>query len=270
MSNFIFHYTDLDALLGIIGTSHDLVFWGSRYDCMNDPLDYLYSRNRYLPAMMKAAKELRDEESIPEEALMEIETEPYIVSFSKKRDDFLMWRMYNAKVSLILDKRYFEKPLPNKALIECEYVDDYDVDLKRAFLNVDKQISNCMNISADASRHATFIKHRSFEVEGEVRLATWDYYDNEGNGLNLVDCMPTDEDMVDGDIYTRTKENSQIVLYKKFHIDKNALVGVIIHAYTILEYESIKNKIRSILIKNSYRKDVYDNILNTEAYPFNI
>lgn len=271
MENLIYHYTDLNALLGIIDTSQQhLVFWGSRYDCMNDPLDYLFARNRYLPKMLEVAKEIKYENNIPKEALRDVRTEPYMVSFSKKKDDFLMWRMYNAKVSLVLDKRYFQKPLPNKALIECEYVDDDMDDLRNAFLKVDEQLNNCMNISADTSRHSTFIKHKSFETEGEVRLATWDYCDNEGNKIILSDCMNTEEDMIEHDICTRTKENSQIVLYKKFHIEKKALVGVIIHAYSKLEYETLRTKIQSILLKNSYEKVVCDNLVSTEAYPFNI
>ena len=99
MENLIYHYTDLNALISIVGRE-SLTFWGSRYDCMNDPLDYQYAINRLLQPMMNVAKEDFKEQSTSP-ILEELRTLPYIVSFSKKEDDFLMWRMYNAKVSLI-------------------------------------------------------------------------------------------------------------------------------------------------------------------------
>ena len=55
MAQSVYHYTSLDALVGILkreeikdfkgkmNTKSSLVFWGSRYDCMNDPQDYLFA-----------------------------------------------------------------------------------------------------------------------------------------------------------------------------------------------------------------------------------
>lgn len=145
MENLIYHYTDLNATINIIGRE-SLTFWGSRYDCMNDSLDYQYARNRLLPSMMKAAEEVFKGHSTSL-ILDEIQTLPYIVSFSKKKDDFLMWRMYNAKVSLILDIGYFSKSTPNSALIECEYVSDDYQEIRDSFFKIDKQINCCSNIS---------------------------------------------------------------------------------------------------------------------------
>ena len=270
MDQLIYHYTDLNSLLGIIGSdSKNLTFWGSRYDCMNDPLDYQFAKNRLLPKMMDVAYEISKEQNFPKYALKEIDTIPYIVSFSKKKDDFLRWRMYNAKVALVLDKCYFSEAMPNRALIECEYVDQGLSNIRESFFRIDEQISNCINISANTSRISTFIKEKSFETEGEVRLATWDYYDNDGNKLILSDCKE-DGKSVCSEVKSRVNANGKMVLFKKFYIDKNSLAGIIVHSYSQVEFKNIQNILRSFLISKSFSREVFENITLTNAYPFNL
>ena len=270
-NNYLYHYTDLNAVLGIIGSdSKDLIFWGSRYDCMNDPFDYQYSKNLLLPPMLDAAEKVAKEgKDIPQDAFEKIVTEPYIVSFSKKKDDFLMWRMYNAQVALILDKEYFDKPFPNYALIECEYTDNTSNNICNSFSKIEGQIDDCLNIYANTARAATFIKEKSFKEESEVRLATWNYYDPKGNKILLSDCKD-DGGLIDETIESRVNLNGKIILYRKFHVEKNALVGMIIHTYSQFEYEIIKNALRTKLISNSYSREVFENIIPTRAYPFNL
>lgn len=268
--NFIYHYTDLNALLGIISsTPQKLTFWGSRYDCMNDPFDFQFANNRLLPIMLEAAKEIAKELDMPKEAQKVIDTKPYVVSFTKKKDDFLMWRMYNAKVALVLDRRFLEMTKPNSALIDCEYADRKMLNVKDLFIKIDKQISDCINISANTSRISTFIKEKSFVIEREVRLATWDYYDKDGYKLQLPDCLD-DETVVEKGVRSRIVNNERIILYKRFFIDKDALVGIIIHSYHKLEYESMREKLKTILIDKSFRREAYENIVATDAYPLNI
>jgi hypothetical protein len=235
---------------------------------MNDPLDFIYAKNKLYPQMMEVANELSKEKVIPDYARQEVITNPFVVCFSKKEDDFLMWRMYNAKVALVLDKRFFEKPMPNTALIECEYIEEKS-DLHGSFLKIAEQISNCMNISADVQRITTFIKHNSFETEGEVRLATWEYYNSNSDRISLPDCIDNDE-IVEQSVCNRINKDGKIVLFKKFNIEKNALVGIIVHSYSQLEFDSIKEALRSILINQSYSREVFENIIPTNAYPFNL
>ena len=257
----LYPYTDLNSLLGIIQSDY-LEFWGSRHDCMNDPLDFQFAKNRIYPTMMEVAKTMNYQET----ETMEVDTDPYIVSFSKKKDDFLMWRLYNAQVALILDRRYFERPTPNSALIDCEYVDDSDSPYREEFLRIDDCISYCRNVSANTSRICTFIKHKSFECEGEVRLASWDYHTKEGNFVLFPDCV-NDDETVENSICTRTNKYGKVVLYKKFHIDKNALVGIIVHTYSTLDFSAIHHKLRSILINKGYSREVFENITPTDSYP---
>ncbi len=263
MDNLVYHYTDLNALLGIIQNKH-LEFFGSRYDCMNDPFDCSFAKNKIIPYMMEVAKSMDFQDA----ELDYLETTPFVVSFSKYRDDFFMWRLYNAQVSLILDRSYFERSTANSALIDCEYVSDSVDEYKVPFEAIDKKINNCRNVSANVARITTFMKHKSFECEGEVRLATWEYYSKDGAKTILPDCIK-DDAIADKQVFSRTKSNGNICLYKKFHIDKNALVGIIAHTYSQEEFDFFKKKLRTILIENGYAREVYENITPTKAYPIN-
>ncbi len=256
----LYHYTDLNSLLGILSSKGNLEFWGSRYDCMNDPLDFLYAKNRIYPTMMEVVKTMDYQDT----ERMEVETHPFIVSFSKRNDDFLMWRLYNAQIALILDRRCFERATPNSALIDCEYVDDSDSPYREEFMRIDEKIQFCRNISANTSRISTFIKHKSFKCEGEVRLATWEYHYKDGSRVLFPDCI-NDDRIADGNTYTRMNKDGKIVVFKKFHINQNALVGIIVHTYSSLEFESVQNKIRSILIDKEYSREVFDNIIPTKS-----
>ena len=104
-------------------------------------------------------------------------------------------------------------------------------------------------------------------TEGGIRLATWDYYDKEGNKIFLADCKD-DEEVVESPILNRINKDGKIILYKKFHVDKNALAGIIVHSYSQLEFDSIKNLLHTIL--NTYARRVVENITLTSAYPFNV
>lgn len=76
MPEYVYHYTSLDALLGIlrkeekrdttckVKCSSSLVFWGSRYDCMNDSQDYLFASRVVLPKNLKSIEQHEDYRSI--------------------------------------------------------------------------------------------------------------------------------------------------------------------------------------------------------------
>lgn len=270
MEDFVYHYTDLNALLGIIGSnSQKLTFWGSRYDCMNDPLDYKWAEKRILPQMLEVANEIAREQNYTPRNLKPVNVKPFIVSFSNKKDDFLMWRMYNAKVALVLDKSLINSQTPNSALIKCEYSGDKSEDIRKAFLKIDEQINTCFSISVNTAKIVTFIKEKSFETEGEYRLATWDYYDEAGNKIIPTDCIEA-EPIAEKVTESRIDKNGKIIIYKKFLIDKNALRGIIIHTYSQLDFISIKNAIQTLLLEKNFSREICGNITPTSAYPFNL
>lgn len=264
----LYHYTDLASVLGIIQKERSLEFWGSRYDCMNDPLDFKFAWNRILPRIVKAAE---DSNLHPFEK-MKMVVRPFVVSFSAKEDDFLMWRLYNAKVCLILDSEYFDRQTLNWALMKCEYVTDDESDITKAFQTINDSLQFHPNLYAFSGRISTFIKHEAFRVENEVRLASWDCYnvhDEKISVSKLSDCN-TEDISVEKEFHTRIGKNNKIVMYKKFPIDGNALSGVIVHTYSEMEFESIKDALQSVLIQNGFTRDVFENIQQTSAYPFNV
>ena len=262
----LYHYTDLVSVLGIIKPERALEFWGSRYDCMNDPLDYQFAKNRIMGPMIEASIQ----QNMKGDTVLPIDVHPFIVSFSKKADDFLMWRMYHAKVCLVLDSEYFNRQTPNSALIECEYMADTQEAMHSAFSKVDTKIHYCKNIYANVSRISTYIKHIAFETEGEVRLASWDYYNKTGDKLCLQDCEEDKNNIVTEGFFSRVNANGKIILFKKFAIDGNALSGIIVHTYSEIEFNSIKDALRSVLIQNGFSSDVFENIQQTSAYPINL
>jgi hypothetical protein len=263
----LYHYTDLASVIGIIKPNRALEFWGSRYDCMNDPFDCQYAYKQILPKIIKFAQK----EPLEFSEKCELDVNPFVVSFSQKEDDFLMWRLYGAKVCIVLDSEYFDKPSPNCAVIKCEYVpENDDKRLYESYHVINGKIGFCRNIYAYTKRISTFIKHNAFEVEGEVRLASWDYYNKKGDNLCLPDCDESQSGIATTEFFSRVNENGKIILFKKFAIDGNALSGIIVHAYSRSEFSSIKNALRSVLIQNGFSSDVFENIQQTSAYPINL
>lgn len=258
------HYTNLTSLVGIIKPNRKLEFWGSRYDCMNDPFDSSFATNRLLPPMKEQIKSEQQND-----ITKELNVHPYIVSFSTLQDNFLMWRLYNAKVSLVLDSEYFDVNTNNCVLCECEYVDNEPEQIIESFQKIEAKIPSCKNVFADVNRICTFIKHKSFKPESEFRLASWDYYDLNDNKAILPDCIDK-SNVVSCPFFTYTNNKGKIVLYKKFTLDGNALKCIIVHTYSEIEFDAIKSKIQSILISNGFSRDVIDNIQPTNSYPINV
>ena len=245
----LYHYTNLAAAIGIIQEKRSLEFWGSRYDCMNDPFDSQFAQNRIEPVIRNSARNNK----LQKIETKELKVHPFIVSFSEKADDFLMWRLYNAKVCLVLDSEYFDRQTLNHALRKCEYISDNNEELHRAYHAISENLMFCPNIYAFSGRISTFIKHAAFKDEGEVRLATWNYYDEKDNTVSIEKVYTNrrkDDDGIvkDKKFQTRIGANGKITIYKKFHINGNALAGIIVHSYSEIEFEAIKEQLRSILI----------------------
>jgi hypothetical protein len=231
---------------------------------MNDPFDFQFARNRILPLAQMAVDRL----NLSPDEIMNVHLSPFVVSFSKKKDDFLMWRLYNSEIALVLDSGLINQD-NNCVLNECLYVDGSESETLKAFGELNKTIAASDNVFVYAESLSTFIKHTSFTPEAEVRLASWDYYDDNGNKLLISDCADY-SGIVSKDFYSRINAKGKIVLYKKFTIDGSSLSGLIIHSYNQTQFESIKEIVRSILVQNGFPSKAYNNIYPTSAYPFNI
>ena len=250
------HYTTIQALLGILKKEH-LCFWGTRYDSMNDPTDYIYSRDIIIPELLKSLKGTRFENHEPDDAY------PYIVSFCKKNDDFNMWRMYRSEVSLELNRKIVEEFLDSEILMtgnktiywgDCEYPASNE-ELHQRFtilLNKAEQTEN--NIIDTAHECAVLIKRKEFANENEFRIYSLDYnlcrsYCNDDN-IIIEDCE------VANNIKVKGIKNCDIILYKEFHLPKKALTRIILNIGDNAMYEKTKSHLKIFLEQLGYKLDI--------------
>ena len=87
LTNQILHFTSYNALESII-KDDGLHFWASRYDCMNDPLEYKWL---YEPLKEKIAK---DSPNLQGQVDSLYEIFPYVISFSGASNHQYLWEKY--------------------------------------------------------------------------------------------------------------------------------------------------------------------------------
>ena len=254
----IYHYTSMEALKGIL-KENELCFWGTRYDSMNDPTEYIYAKESLMPKLCKY---------FDEEEITGTEIYPYVVSFSEAEHDFIMWRMYKAEVALVLDynviKNWVEKHLnlENKEesyyFGDCKYPETDDI-LIRDFEQLLKWNKERGDMSEDETTYlelTTFIKRKEFKNENEVRLFTCDYnlptsIYNEQNPAEPI--MKSKERAKD--IHIKSVRNKDFVLYKEFHLPKDALKGIIINCAEGDLFDKVKRHIQAWLYQLKYETD---------------
>lgn len=262
------HYTSLSAATQIIAAD-GLHFHGSRYDCMNDPTDYRFARD-FNTSKLKA--------SLSKEEIKNTDIYyPYIVSFCKNADDFLMWRLYNAEVSLVLDTNKF--PFDKWSYVNKERVPIHEKTFwgeveycnKETIGEVSAMIFNRLKSQTD--NHLDdfnlevnpLIKHEAYSHEHEYRIFKFGYYtgemhyakDKEENCVSYRCEIPKDaeiRDIKDGDIR----------FYKDFLLPKDALKKIIVHTFDEKKFKSIKKHLVLFLNNNGYF-DV--DISQTKSYP---
>jgi len=257
----LYHYTNLDALIGILRKEH-ICFWGTRYDSMNDPTDYSYARDFIIPKL----REFLDK--TPQKPYEYIPSYPYIVSFSKEKDDFNMWRMYNADIALEFESDTIDKYLREynrkenniqfQLFGECKYVDDNNIEDK--FVELFNKAEQCDDIFLTAQEQVSLLKRKEFENENEFRLYTFDRYSSRfiGKTGEFIDCE------IPVNIKVKCVRNRDIVFYKEFHLPKEALTGIIINSNDNAHFKSLKTHILLWLIQQNYT-DLERNIIQSKS-----
>ena len=270
----VYHYTSLEALAGILKKEEikdstgklqqksSLVFWGSRYDCMNDPQDYLFASQVVLPKIMKSIK-LR--EDISEDLKENNVAYPYIVSFSENEDDDSMWRHYNAEVCLKIDTSYLSPWIEEDGIIKgfwgkCIYSKEQDID-ESFFESWRNSLQYIENIPSMARHACVYIKRDAFKIEKEWRL----YLSDEvlpyirTNGDSFYTEQPQD-------VNIKFIRNNDIVFYKEFRIDARALKGITINDTDFEHFHKVKKHIEILLMSRGFcPKDI--SIEQTSRYP---
>lgn len=268
----LYHYTCFDALIGVLKKEH-LCFWGSRYDSMNDPTEVSYARDIVLPALIDS---LRGTDREWETKEVE-DVYAYIVSFSKKEDDFNMWRLYNAEVALVVKKNdLFEAEIgidekennnlpPQKVTVkEVKYANDKNVPQVAVELFNDSDDRHETSIETFCCEVFPFIKNEAYNIEGEVRMACLDYTGatasyNNGNPLFVDTEMPRN-------VKCRGSRNGSILLYKEFWVKKEALQKIVVRTHDENYFEKVKKQLRVLLVSNGYKADLP--IERTKSFKF--
>lgn len=257
----IYHYTSLDALLNIL-TNDKIVFRATRYDAMNDPLDYIFARDILIPKLRKSLEKF----NISEDDKEYIEQSPYIVSFSEKEDDFNMWRMYKSEVSLEFEYEDIQNCISNNMRIgKCEYVNENNIDYY--FLNAFNKIEFSNKILCDAQDVIVLLKREEFQPEKEIRLYNCSHNLFKAQYIGNNDCEFNECETSDLNVKARVRDND-LVLYQEFILPKKALTGITIFYHDVEHFSSLKEHIKIILNERDYSNKVIDNIKQTKTTKF--
>lgn len=248
----LFHYTSMSSFISILKESH-IELWASRFDSMNDPLEFRYAVDHVFGQL-----------GIHEEDV--INCYPYIISFGKERDDLNLWRLYHSEICLVFD---INKAMTPYIDIESEatcfqdivadsvsyYEDSHDMKskyeiLKSKLLTLDDSYADekCEVLSQYA---LALLKPDEFKVENEYRIIIPDYSGfsiraPQGNNTPTVTEM---EKSVG--IQYRTR-NGDILQYKPMKFPKDALSGVIINERDEYKFSLKKQHVLNFLRSRGY------------------
>ena len=117
LPNQILHFTSCNVLESII-KDDGLHFWASRYDCMNDPLEYKWL---YEPLEEKI---VRDNPTLQGQVDSLYEQFPYVISFSGASDYQYFWEKYGENgngVCLVMNRKIMQ-PTDEQFVKEGDYL----------------------------------------------------------------------------------------------------------------------------------------------------
>ncbi|MBQ7421156.1 MAG: DUF2971 domain-containing protein [Prevotella sp.] len=268
MGKHVYHYTDMNAFVGIIGgydngdNTHCLTFWGTRYDSLNDPQDYVFASKVVLPKFKKAIENMKN---LKEEEVEDVESFPYIVSFSENRDSDFMWKHYKAEICLELDSKCFSPWIEKEGKInafwgKCEYAEESEID--DVFFEKWRSSGVYTTNLNDMARHAcVYIKRKAFEQEKEWRLYMSDsvlpHFKANGDSYEMEQPQ---------DVKVKCVRDKDIILYKEFTPPAEALKGIIVNDKDWDHFQKVKNHIEILLRKKGfYPEDI--KIEQTNSYP---
>lgn len=240
---YIYHYTSLENAMNII-QPRQLVFWGSRYDCMNDPFDSIYAKKILLDLPTKKEGDSKQEEYLPITDYI-----PYIVSFSKNRDDALMWRLYNAQVCLKISKQRIINTCDPSSSIYYKCKDCMYMSKKQIKININNILKDCSTPRErweKAMEATAFIKHPDFKCENEVRVVDFSirkYFHEKTKYNEKRGEIPYDFK------YKKILNDNKIAYYKEFHFDSDILCGIIVMSKNDSEFIDIREHLEMWLYK---------------------
>lgn len=210
---------------------------------MNDPTEFIYCRSN--------CQQLFGVEP----AVYDTQYFPYVLCFSSLIDNILMWRLYKAKVCLVLEKekiRQFARA-NGKFFASVQYPHKEKSKIEDAIQNIAKELGAPImdDISEEAQIFSCFIKHPDFKDENETRLVALNdelrcfTYTPDGPGE-----IPPRED--DNEFETSIREDGTIRKYKEIVLPPDTIKEVFVYMKRSKHSEFVKKKIEELFLNNGY------------------
>jgi hypothetical protein len=227
---------------------------------MNDPTDFIYARDVIIPLLQENGIEAEND------------LFPYIVSFCKKEDDFLMWRLYHSNVALVVESGVFPQISDKEEDIakiivhgDVHYADEEEI------FDVCKELADKIDFVNDPQANfyfnsIPFIKNTSYKEENEYRMVRYDYkrmyfYKDPNN----EDGFKTTEKEIPNGVFVRDVKDNDIRLYSKFNLPKEALKGIIFNTHDDALFEKQEEHMKILLESYGYDSDKIE-ITKTKSY----
>ena len=239
MCDFVYHYTSLEALKGIIG-ENDVCLWATKYDCLNDPLEQTWAQQ----VVFKEIREMDDYKTMSDEEISAFHSKfPYTISLCKACDSRVMWRLYandglgvmlvfESKVLADIAKQHTWEDPANRYEIFAPVVYANDQNILEC---IHKSLTNAVYSELDEeeanklARACSFVKHEDFRCESEIRYAVSREFKNirlsynkENDGAELSGVTENTTD-----VKYRIRGN-EIVPYLEVHLPACSLKKVIV------------------------------------------
>lgn len=242
----LYHYTKYSALCEIL-KNNSLRFRASRFDQMNDPEEFKFSK-KWCYKVYK--QEIGDYDT---------ELTPYVVSFSRNNDSLLMWRLYNAKICLVLDEEIVKNHLVSHLGMNICDIQYCQNEIKSITTAIEQIAYDCNfpidDIHEEIQIVSSFIKKQDFACEKEVRIVT-----TNRDGLQISNIDDEIAELFIPEVLeqtqTKLRDNGSKYQYKEIDLPKEALQGIIVYAPNKSEFKRIKKNLSDWLISNGYSEDL--------------
>lgn len=215
----VHHYTSLESGLAILAgiKNKRIEMRATRCDCLNDPNEVGLSNG----------------DTFPEDAL------PYILSFCRKEDSQVMWRLYDAQLVFRFSRDVIETDLEADS---CQDNNDFNFEFGIVEYNNPDKIA--------------FYKDSDWEVESEYRVVASEKASAIYSERKEIDRRNT------------TSKYGLVKLFRTISLPANSLKGIRILASNEQQFKIIKRQIDDLIANN---KDDFDHdfeIIKANCAPF--
>ena len=265
MGNYVYHYTDVKALEGIL-KKDNLCLWATRYDKLNDPNEFVWAKEKIIPILNELL--LSDKQPLDNE----YEFYPYVISLCKEPDCLTMWRLYannGLGIQIELEKRLLVEETEKNCCLEsegkegekmpkgkkrcpdyflpCRYANESNIHAELQAMKDDFQLNHDSDTNNDFYDMCAFIKTDDYEVEREFRYIRPNHDEGHFTPFNYETGGKWKENL--DNVKYRSREND-FIPYQEVFFPKETLKEIVIgYAY---KFDETKNYLEYLLKERGY------------------